>query len=75
MTSHGWLRKRPDGAVARCGGPGICRDCKEEQALIQAATRLEICLGRMRGCHEETGMHELLDEVEMFVAEAKAALQ
>lgn len=41
------------------------------EALRIVTIRLEICLGRMRRCHEETGKHELLDEVEMFVDEAK----
>lgn len=44
------------------------------KALDLAATRLGICLGRMRACHEQTRMHALLDEVEMFVDEARASL-
>ena len=45
-----------------------------EAALRLAATRLEILTGRMRGCHEETGKHELLDEAEAFCDEARKAL-
>lgn len=44
------------------------------EALRLAGIRLGICADRMRGCHEETGQHELLDEVEMFEAEARQAL-
>jgi hypothetical protein len=43
------------------------------EALRLAAIRLEILTGRMRACHEETGNHELIEEAEMFVEEAKAA--
>ena len=46
-----------------------------ERALELAAIRLGIAAGRMRACHEETGQHELLDEIEMFEAEARAALR
>lgn len=50
------------------------RKAKLEYALELAATRLEILTGRMRACHAETGRHQLLDEAELFSAEAKAAL-
>lgn len=50
------------------------REAALREALRLAAVRLEICENRMRGCHEETGKHELLDEVEMFVDEAWGAL-
>ncbi len=43
-------------------------------ALECAAVHLQIGVNRMRGCHAETGMHELLVESEEFVAEARAAL-
>ena len=42
-----------------------------EASLKTASIRLEILTGRMRGCHEETGKHELLDEAEMFCEEAR----
>lgn len=42
-------------------------------ALTLAATRLEILTGRMRGCHETTGNHELLDEAVMFCEAARRA--
>ena len=44
------------------------------RALELAAIRLEVCAGRMRGCHAETGQHGLLDEVETFVREARESL-
>lgn len=44
------------------------------EALRLAGIRLGICADRMRGCHEETGQHALLAEVEMFESEARAAL-
>ena len=46
-----------------------------EGALKLAAVRLEILTGRARACHEVTGMHELMDEAEMFCQEAKQALR
>jgi hypothetical protein len=45
------------------------------RALETAAIRFDICAGRMRACHEETGNHELLAEVEMFAEEAREALR
>ncbi len=56
--------------LALCGlaGAGLVK------GLEVAATRLQILTDRMRGCHEETGKHELLDEAQAFADEAKAAL-
>lgn len=31
---HGHVRPRPDGAKARCGGPGICPQCSREAAEV-----------------------------------------
>lgn len=31
---HGHVVPRPDGAKARCGGPGICPECSMEQARL-----------------------------------------
>ena len=45
------------------------------EALRTAAVRLVILTGRMRGCHEETGKHELMEEADMFCAEAKKAVE
>jgi hypothetical protein len=32
---HGWVRPRPDGAMARCGGPAICSLCKAEAEALR----------------------------------------
>lgn len=31
---HGHVFRRPDGAKARCGGPGICAECSRDQAAV-----------------------------------------
>jgi hypothetical protein len=31
-TGHGHVYKRPDGAKARCGGPGLCSECSRDLA-------------------------------------------
>jgi hypothetical protein len=36
---HGHVTPRPDGAKARCGGPGICPDCSKEQAAVKRKGR------------------------------------
>jgi hypothetical protein len=38
MAGHGWVTPNPDGVKARCGGPGICPDCRREAALAQGGT-------------------------------------
>lgn len=30
MNRHGWVRPLPGGAVARCGGSGMCAHCRAE---------------------------------------------
>lgn len=30
-TGHGWVRPRPDGVHARCGGPKLCPECAHEE--------------------------------------------
>ena len=35
---HGHVWPRPDGARARCGGPGICRECSRDAALRDGGT-------------------------------------
>lgn len=43
-------------------------------ALKRANVHMGILVGRMKGCNEITGMHELMDEAEDFLRECKEAL-
>lgn len=36
-TGHGHVWKRPDGVVARCGGPAMCKECALDEARHGAA--------------------------------------
>jgi hypothetical protein len=38
-VGHGWVRPIPMGVQARCGGPGLCAECKEELLLLTEAVR------------------------------------
>lgn len=38
-TGHGHVYERPDGMVARCGGPGICGECSKDQVRKDAEER------------------------------------
>lgn len=35
-TGHGHVHPRPDGVLARCGGPGVCDVCSREAAAANA---------------------------------------
>jgi hypothetical protein len=59
-----------DSILESAGGPSPL-ETKLRDALQTAAVRLQICHGRMAGC---PAGHELIDEVQMFVDEARAAL-
>lgn len=39
-TGHGHVWPRPDGLIARCGGPGICKQCALDQAECDRAKAL-----------------------------------
>lgn len=38
--NHGWVFPRPDGAVAKCGGPGLCAECAADAANVKRLTIL-----------------------------------
>lgn len=31
MSNHGWVTPNQNGVVARCGGPGMCEQCRKEK--------------------------------------------
>lgn len=33
-SGHGYVWKRPDGLLARCGGPALCSECKVDAVLV-----------------------------------------
>jgi hypothetical protein len=35
-TGHGYVWERPDGMKARCGGPGLCKECAGDAARLKA---------------------------------------
>ncbi len=37
QPGHGWLRPLPNGLKARCGGPGLCKECSREEAWLKEA--------------------------------------
>jgi len=37
-TGHGHVWKRPDGAVAKCGGPALCTECARDLASLRNVT-------------------------------------
>lgn len=38
---HGHVFPRPDGMKARCGGPGMCKECAADAALADAARQVD----------------------------------
>jgi hypothetical protein len=40
-TGHGHVQPRPDGVKARCGGPGMCAECRRERANLPMAPEPE----------------------------------
>lgn len=34
-VGHGHVWDRPDGVVAKCGGPGICRECADDDMRLR----------------------------------------
>lgn len=35
MSKHGWVKPLPQGAKARCGGPGMCGHCMAERIVAR----------------------------------------
>ena len=40
IRGHGWVTPLPSGAVARCGGPGMCWVCQMEQEVVDLKAAL-----------------------------------
>jgi hypothetical protein len=41
-SGHGYVWKRPDGMIARCGGPGMCRECaKDKERVVTVAADIQ----------------------------------
>lgn len=62
-TGHGWVRPRPDGVHARCGGPKLCPECAHEErelagvaqprqtaSLVHLANALQSIISVAAGC-------------------------
>jgi hypothetical protein len=48
-VGHGHVFTRPDSTIARCGGPGMCEQCKKDFETLQAAfTRVAADVGGAR---------------------------
>jgi hypothetical protein len=41
MSGHGHVTPNPDGSKARCGGPGLCRQCSQELYAQQPVNALK----------------------------------
>lgn len=70
---HGHVWPRPDGMVARCGGPGICSECDRDAARMKrreddARIDAEIAAGRAK-------VEASLDKLQRDIAEARAELE
>ena len=53
-VGHGHVFPRPDGRRARCGGPGLCRECSQEAVLRAGADQdrresIAAALGLLQG--------------------------
>lgn len=41
-TGHGHVFLRPDGMVARCGGPRMCRECAADAARKETMAKVKV---------------------------------
>lgn len=57
-TGHGHVWARPDGVKARCGGPGMCKQCAFEAGRMRAVSDDAMRLRRI-----ERDMKLLQDDV------------
>jgi hypothetical protein len=39
VSGHGWITPNPGGAVARCGGPALCKACAAESLALHRCAR------------------------------------
>jgi hypothetical protein len=67
MSGHGHVTPNPDGAKARCGGPGLCGACARELAVKEGKTidRKQTCPRRMNECgpwKRDEGLDEWRDD-------------
>lgn len=60
---HGHVTPRPDGAKARCGGPGICTDCTMEQ--LRAEARQPSIVHRQLDASRRE-LHSMTSEIEHY---------
>ena len=38
---HGHVWKREDGILARCGGPGLCKVCRDDERYVREAAEYD----------------------------------
>lgn len=57
-TGHGHAWDRPDGAKARCGGPGMCQPCAADKALVDSETATTT--DRCPSCDHQAADHDEL---------------
>lgn len=55
-TGHGYVWPRPDGKLFRCGGPRICKECKQDEIAYKAAkktlsAKMQHALDFIWGCY------------------------
>lgn len=64
--NHGHVRPNPEGLVARCGGPAICPDCKNE--LLYAFRTYKSIVEKVRSMkavyRSNEDFKDLFDEVD-----------
>ncbi len=62
-TGHGHVRPRPDGVLARCGGPSICRVCALEAGKVRGAVPIEAFKGPRLGPDELEAMFRRVEDM------------